>query len=70
MNWWEVAKLDRSSWKAGKCKFVHDAVRCWGGPKPLWKKAFVDNLTRSSMWVSSEMGTDSEFDGSMLFRLL
>ena len=44
MNWREVANLDRSSWKAGKCKFVHDAVRCWGGPKPLWRKAFLENL--------------------------
>ena len=44
MNWWEVANLGRSSWKAGKCEFIHDAVRCWGGPRPLWKKAFLDNL--------------------------
>ena len=44
MNWWEVANLGRSSWKEGTCKFVHDAVRRWGGPKPLWRKAFLDNL--------------------------
>ena len=44
MNWWEAANLGRSSWKEGKCKFVHDAVRRWGGPKPLWRKAFLDNL--------------------------
>ena len=44
MNWWEVANLGRSSWKEGKCKFIHDAVRCWGGPRVLWKKAFLENL--------------------------
>ena len=44
MNWWEAANLGRSSWKEGKCKFVHDAVRRWGGPKPLWRKAFLDTL--------------------------
>ena len=44
MNWWEVANLGRSSWKEGKCKFIHDAVRCWGGPRALWKKAFLENL--------------------------
>ena len=43
-NWWEVANLDRGKWKEGKYKFVCDAVRRWGGPKPLWKKAFVDRL--------------------------
>ena len=25
-------------------QFIHDAVRRWGGPKPLWRKAFLDNL--------------------------
>ena len=65
MNWWEVANLGRSSWKAGKCKFVHDAVRCWGGPKPLWRKAFLENLA-----PTMELGAASEFDGSMLFRLV
>ncbi len=55
INWWEVANLDRTSWKEGKHKFVCDAVRRWGGPKPLWRKAFVDNLACSSMLRSSEM---------------
>ena len=55
VNWWEVAKRDRTSWKEGKHKFVCDAVRRWGGPKPLWRKASVDNLACSSMLRSSEM---------------
>ena len=53
--WWEVSNLDRSSWKEGKHKFVCDAVRRWGGPKPLWKKSFVDNLACPSMPRSAEM---------------
>ena len=44
LNWWEVANLGRSSWKKGKYKFVHEAVRCWGGPRVPWKKAFLENL--------------------------
>ena len=55
IGWWEVATLDRSSWKEGKHKFVCDAVRRWGGPKPLWNKAFVDNLACPSMLRSAEM---------------
>ena len=47
VNWWEVANLDREKWNEGKYKFVCDAVRRWGGPKPLWKKAFVDGLAVS-----------------------
>ena len=55
IGWWEVAKRDRDSWKEGKYRFICDAVRRWGGPRPLWKKAFVDCLAVSSMLVSSEM---------------
>ena len=55
INWWEVANLDRCSWKEGKHKFVCDAVRRWEGPKPLWSKGFVDNLAYSSVLRSSEM---------------
>ena len=44
LNWWEVANLGRSRWKEGKYKFIHDAVRCWGGPRVPWKNAFLENL--------------------------
>ena len=40
--------------KARRSSFC-DAVRRWGGPRPLWKKAFVDSLACSSMLMSSEM---------------
>ena len=46
---------DRDSWKEVKYRFICDAVRRWGGPRPLWKKAFVDSLAWSSMLVSSEL---------------
>ena len=55
VGWWEVARSDRDSWKEWKYRFICDAVRRWGGPRPLWKKAFVDCLAVSSMLVSSEM---------------
>ena len=41
VGWWEVARSDRDSWKEGKYRFICDAVRRWGGPRPLWKKAFA-----------------------------
>ena len=54
LNWWEAANLGRSSWKKGKYKFVHRAVRCWGGPRVPWKKAFLENLGPIVDVVSSE----------------
>ena len=44
LNWWEAAKFGRSSWKKGKYHFFNKAVRCWGGPRVTWKKAFLENL--------------------------
>ena len=43
LNWWEVANLGRSSWKKGKYNFANKAVRCWGGPRVILKKAFLEN---------------------------
>ena len=44
LNWWEAVNLGRSSWNTGKYNFVNKAGRCWGGPKVIWKKAFLENL--------------------------
>ena len=42
LNWWEAAKLGRSSWKKGKYNFASKAVRCWGGSRVIWKNAFLE----------------------------
>ena len=39
-------------------------------PGQSGKRPFLRIWPRSWMWVSSEMGTDSEFVGSMLSRLV
>ena len=44
LDWWEAAKLGRSNWRKGKYNVVSKAVRCWGGPSVIRKKAFLENL--------------------------
>ena len=41
VDWWEVAKRDRGSWKEGKYKFICDAVRALGRAPDLSGKRLL-----------------------------